>query len=250
MSRTFFYYGAVRKSIIKFLSILDDIQVAKYDNNGNIVKYVTVPVKYMPKKKFYSWIYERSDEKRFPVIGVEMTSISYDAERASGSQEKINVSVGEDSVTYTTNPVPYNIGFRVSIATEYLNEKDQINEQLLPFFAPFIVTKVNIKDLDINWDMKVLFDDASLETEVDIAEDDYRNILWSFNFTAQTYLLKPTTDINTIKKIVHKFYLSETSWNKRTTTEMPSGGGFEDEELLVLGSKEDDEIMAKYLIFN
>jgi hypothetical protein len=31
---------------------------------------------------------------------------------------------------------------------------------------------------------------------------------------------------------------------------MPSGQGFEDEELLILGSKEDEEIMAKYLVFN
>lgn len=247
--RTFFYYGCIRKSIIKFLSMMDDIQITKYDSAGNPEKTVKVPVKYMPKKKFYSWLYERSHEKRYPMIGVEMTALEYDLNRATGTQEKVKVNIGDDVITYTTNPIPYNIGFRVSIATEYLHEKDQINEQLLPFFAPYIVTTVLIDELDIKWDMKVVFNGASLDTETDIAEDDYRNVLWSFDFSAETYLLKPTANINTVKKIVNKFYLSEESWDNRTSTEMPSGQGNEDAELLILGSKDDDEIMAQYLEF-
>lgn len=249
MARTFFFYGAIRKSIIKFLSVFDDIKVGKYNNSGNILKYVDVPVKFMPKKKFYSWLFQRSHEKRYPMIGVEITSIEYDSERATGALENVSVTIGENANTYTTNPTPYNIGFRVVMATEHMHEQDQINEQILPFFTPSIYTKLNIDELDIDWDMEITFDGASLDTETDIAEDDYRNISWSFDFTAKTWLLKPTFDINTIKKIVHKFYLSEESWDKRTTTEMPSGQGFEDLELLLLGSKEDDEILATYMEF-
>jgi hypothetical protein len=145
MARTYFYYGSLRKSIIKFLSIFDDLRVAKYDNDGNIIKYVDVPIKYMPKKKFFSWLFANKQERRFPMIGVEMISIEYDSERATGAQTKIDVN----SSNYTLNPVPYNIGFRVSMTTEFLNEQDQLNEQLLPFFAPFAVTKLFIEELDL-----------------------------------------------------------------------------------------------------
>lgn len=250
MSRTFFYYGAIRKSIIKFLNVFDNIKIAKYNNNGEVTKYVTVPVKFMPKKKFYSWINHRSHEKRFPMIGVQMTSIEYDSDRRSGAQETLKVSNSDDSTVYTTNPVPYNIGFTVSIGTEYQNEQDQINEQLMPFFAPYVYTSINISELNINWDMEVLLNSANIDTETEIEEDNYRNILWTHEYTAKTYLLKPTANIENVKKIVHKFYLSEDSWEKRSETEMPSGQGYEDEELLVIGSKEDDEILAKYMVFN
>jgi len=248
--RSFFYYGAIKKSIIKFLSIFDDMQIAKYNGDGEILKYVNVPIKFMPKQKFYSWLNLRSHEKRYPMIGVELTSIDFDASRKTGEYENIKVSIGEESTVYTTNLVPYNLGFTMSIVTEYISEQDQINEQLLPFFSPYVFTKINIPEVDIDWDMQVIFEGASIDTETTIDDDAIRNILWTHTYVVKTWLLKPTTTIDIIKKINYKFYLSDTSWDQRTTTETISGGGFEQEELLIIGSKDDDEILAKYLVFN
>lgn len=249
MSRQFFYHGSIRKSIIKFLSIFDDLKIAKYNSDGNITKYVDVPIKFMPKKKFYSWLYLRTHEKRYPMMGVELTSVEYDPNRASGQQEYIKVSTGDSSITRAPSPTPYNLGFTLSVATEFQNEMDQISEQLMPFFSPFVYTKVKIDELDISWDMQVIFQGANIDTETTIDEDNQRNILWTYNFIAKTYLVKPTASIDLIKKVVNKFYLSDESWAKRTDTEMPSGQGFEDEELLVIGWKEDDEILSRFMVF-
>jgi hypothetical protein len=49
--RNFFYFGTIRKTIIQFLDIFKDLKIAKYDENGDIIKYVEVPVKFMPKQK-------------------------------------------------------------------------------------------------------------------------------------------------------------------------------------------------------
>jgi hypothetical protein len=54
MARSFFHFGIIRKSIIKFLAIFDDIKIAKYNNDGSVEKYVDVPLKFMPKQKYYS----------------------------------------------------------------------------------------------------------------------------------------------------------------------------------------------------
>ena len=51
MARQFFYYGSIRSSIIKFLSIFDDMQIAKFNTDGSVDKYVDVMLKFMPKKK-------------------------------------------------------------------------------------------------------------------------------------------------------------------------------------------------------
>lgn len=251
MSRTFFYLGSLRKSIIQFLDIFNDLKIAKYDSNGTILKYVDVPIKYMPKMKFYIWLNKRKHEKRFPMIGVELTSIQYDAERAAGSNENIDVTLSEDNKTYTSMAVPYNLGFTLHIATEYQHEMDQINEQLLPFFNPFVATQINISDLDLKWDMIVNLEGAGIDTETDIDEANYRNVIWTHEYLAKTYMVKPSATINVVKKVVNKFYLSNNSWdNINNNTDMPSGVGSQDEELLVLGSKdENDEIVATYLLY-
>lgn len=241
MARTHFYFGLIRKSIIKFLSIFDDMKVAKYDSDGNVIKYVEVPLKFMPKKKWYSWIYERSHEKRFPVIGAEITSISYDSARESGRYEKSTIDSGDNTITYTRTPVPYNITFQLSVATEYLSEQDQIAEQILPFFNPYVYTSVYIEDIDTSIDVKIGFESVSPQQDVDIVEDEYRTVLWQYEFTANVYLLRPESSIKTIRKVVQKIYTSDQSWESRdTSTDMPSGQGGEQVELLTIGSRDED----------
>lgn len=243
--KDFFYFGSIRKSIIQFLNIFDDLKIAKYDKQGNINKYVDVPIKFMPKSKFYSWVNERTHEKRYPCIGVEIVGIEYDNQRHTGKHEKVHLSVTDDSVTYQQSPIPYNITFDMHIATEYISEMDQLVEQILPFFDPFVFTRVKVDELGFAWDMNVRFDSCNIDEESDI--DDYRKVEWVLSFTTQTFMLKPTSNINTIRKVVNKFYLSEESWNNiDTTTDMPSGQGSEDEEILVIGSKEDNKILIEY----
>jgi hypothetical protein len=245
MARSFFYHGSIKKSIIKFLNIFDEIKIAKYNESGSILKYVDVPIKFMPKQKWYLWLNDRKREKRYPMIGVELNSMTYDNTRVSGSHEHILVS----NNTYAQTPVPYNLGFTVSIATEYQNEQDQINEQLLPFFNPFVYTNVKISELDIDWDMKVLFEGANINNDVDITENQ-RNIIWQHEYKANTYLFKPASSIDLVHKVVNKIYTSDEAWNNiNNSTDAPSGIGSQAEELLVIGSKEDDEILAKYMVF-
>lgn len=251
MARSFFYYGSIRKTIIQFLDIFNNLSIAKYDTDGTtILKNVQVPIKYMPKEKFYYWINsKKKHEKRFPIMGVELTSVEFDVNRQAGAQENLVVTSDDDKTSYISKPVPYNIGFTVHIGTEYTYEQDQINEQLLPFFTPYVYTKVKIDELNAEWDAQVILNSSNVENDTDIAADDYRSIIWTHDFTVKTNLVKPTFDIKNVHKIVNKFYLDENSWNARNDSEMPSGAGEEQEELLVLGSKKDAEILAQYLVF-
>lgn len=247
--RTFFYHGALRKSIIQFLDIFNDITIAKYNADGSVKEYVEVPLRYMPKQKYYIWLNDRKKEKRYPSIGVELTSIAYDQARVSGSMQTITIS-GSDSLTYTSNPVPYNLSFTLHIATEYQHEMDQINEQLLPFFNPHVVTTVVIDDLDLEWDMEVFLEDASIEVDPNMDVTDVRGLIWTHGYLVKTFMVRPSSTISTVKKVIHNFFLTEESLARvDTTTDLPSGQGAADEELLIIGYKEDGEIMAKYLLY-
>lgn len=248
--KTYFYYGAIRKSIIKFLDIFNDIKVAKYDSNGSITKYIDVPLKYSPKQKYYTWAYNRTHEKRYPSMGAELTSVEFSADRISGKYETVIQSESDSGFVANKMAVPYDLTFNLYITTEYMHEMDQINEQLMPFFADYVFTKVSVDDIDLSWDMRVSLESATIDQDVNIPEDDYRNLNWVYSFRANTYLLKPTSEIGKVKKVINKIYTLEDNFNARTNTEMPSGAAPADEEIVVIGYKDEDgTILARYEIF-
>ena len=163
--------------------------------------------------------------------------------------QNITIS-GSDDLIYTSNPVPYNLNFTVHIATLYQYQMDQINEQLLPFFNPHVVTTVYIDDLDLKWDMEVFLEDASIEVDPNMDVTDVRSLIWTHGYLAKTFMVKPTSTIAAVKKVIHNFFLTEESLARvDTTTDTPSGQGAADEELLIIGWKEDEEIMARYLLY-
>jgi len=245
--RTHFFYGALRKSIIQFLDVFNDISIAKYDSDGAVISYVNVPVKYMPKSKWYAWVNDRKDVIRTPSIGIELTDVMYDQERSSGLMDTIDISVGDGTKTFTANVSPFNLTFELHIATKYQHEMDQIQENILPWFNPMIYTKVSMDELNLEWDMPIILEDATISTDTDIAENEYRNIHWTHSYLCKTNLVKPVSNGDIVHKVVNKIYLTEESLaNRDTTTDMPSGVGKFDEEILVIGSKIDGEIIAKY----
>lgn len=248
--KNYFYYGSIRKSIIQFLDIFNDLKIAKRDSDGNITKYVDVPLKYSPKQKFFSWLYQRSHEKRYPIIGVELSEISYDQDRMSGRHDRVKISRSNNEWLTHKMIIPYNLSFNVHIATNYMHEMDQINEQVLPFFSDFVYTTVSIDDLSVGWDMMVKLTGASIDQDPNIDETELRSVNWVHSYTANTFLVKPPASIDVVKKVVNKIYSNEETWDARDfVNDAPSGVGRQDEEVLVIGWLEDDEIMSKFEIY-
>jgi hypothetical protein len=111
-----------------------------------------------------------------PIMGVQMTGIEYNETRRTSVNENINISKNDDLITYHPIGIPYNISFELRVSTEYMSEMDQISEQILPFFSPYVCNTLSIDDLDLKLNMDVLFEGAAIDTEVEIPEEDYRNI--------------------------------------------------------------------------
>jgi hypothetical protein len=244
--KNFFYTRCLQRSIIQFLDIFNDIQIAKFDEN-NIREMIKVPIKYMPKQKFYTFAYDRKYEKRFPMIGVELTDISYDEARVTGKYAKIFVSSSGGTSDYMLNGVPYNLSFSVNATTNYMSEMDQITEQILPFFKPNIVSRVSLEGVDLSWDMDVLFEGATIDQDVNIDMSELRKIHWTFTFIAKTMFFVPVDTYKNILKVTNKYFLSDESWDKRnTSTDTISGGGPQSFEGLTIGWIEDNEIMTRY----
>jgi len=246
-----FFYKCFRKTIIEFLNIFNDIKIAKYNKDGNIIKYIDVPIKLAPKSKFYYWLYDRKHEKRFPMISAEVTGIEHANDRLSGKHEANFIESVDGTTEYYMTPAPYDIEFELKIGAEYISEMDQIVEQILPFFNPFVYTKVDTPELNSTFNIKVLFQGMSVDQDVEIAEDEYRKVVWTMTFRVQSFLLHPKAEVKEVRKIINKFYISKESFEHAISeTEQPSGVGNDAEELLVSAEKDKtDEIIVKYEVW-
>jgi len=90
----YFYNGSIRKLVVAFGSLFDEIYIER-KIPGEEAKKIKVPISYGPKEKFYRKIAEldaagdrNSVESISPRIGFEITSMSYDGSRKLNSLNK------------------------------------------------------------------------------------------------------------------------------------------------------------------
>lgn len=246
------YYKILRKTLLQFLDIFNNIKIEKYNNQGEPIDVVEVPLKFAPKQKWYYWLNAHRHEKRFPMMAAEITGIQYDEQRKTGKHEKIKIKENKDSTDYYVTPAPYNVSFELKVATHYLVEMEQIASQILPHFDPYVYTTIDLPELNDQWNIHILLENVGLDLETDIAEDENRKILWTFEFTAKTWMIKPKLETSRIKEIIQKVYLSDEAWEYQgnTETEKVSGIGHDAVEYYTKGEKTDDgKLLVSYEVF-
>jgi hypothetical protein len=264
--RTYYFYKAIRKTIIQFLDLFTNILVARYDNDGNIVKTVEVPVKFGPKEKAYYWIKEYSTEEKLPMISVVIQGIDFDSARMANRNTDVVIAVDRETFRQTQypSPVPYTITFGVTIWALHMVDIDQILEQILPYFTPHIVMRITIPELETTIDVKVVFQSAIPDIPEDWGEQEWRVVRWTLQFAVQTYLFKAAevdasgeAGVDVIKKTIANVYTDEDKFEARDTetlmlTASPPLSGGMDEIVYTeaLGYDETAGILLYYEIFS
>lgn len=254
--KEFYHYHIMRKTIIQFLDMFNDIEIARYDTTtSEIVKYIKVPLKFAPKTRQWYFIEKRDSEGRrirdkiFPIMAVNLTGLEYDVERQGNKQHTIYKDRDIDSIEYFKNPIPWDFNFELKIAGQYMADITQVLEQTLPYFNPVGMIRLQVPELNIGdnindygappLDLKVIYEGSSTNAPVEIPEADYRVLEWILNFRVKGWLFQPAQDTKPVKKIPIKFYTTEEGWSyyADTTTENICGVGHDSEELFVYGSQ-------------
>lgn len=200
-----FYFWIIKKTITQFANVFNNIKIAKYNEDGSIKKTIEVPVKLSSKQKFYYWLYDRKHEKMLPMMAVNFTGLSpaLNNRGTDSNYFKVPASKGETS-TYK-KPIPWDYTFELYITANYMLDIEQILEQIIPWFTPYIMININIPEINNNLDLKVICNSVSQDKEVEIPEDDYRTINWTLDFTVKGYMLKPVSDSSIIHEINLEF---------------------------------------------
>ena len=215
-----YYFGAIRKTIVQFLDTMNDISIARYDENGNVQKYVKVPLKFSPKMKVWHWVNQRKNDEMLPMISAQMLSVNHSKERIGNKFHKIFTSQTPSagipsSVSKYLNPIPYDFTFQLNIWTLFLSDIDQVIEQILPFFNPFAFIRIKIPELNSTLELKVILESNALDETFEMDDTENRIIKWDISFVVQSYVFQNIENIGVIKKIIRSAYPNDSSWGNR-----------------------------------
>ena len=213
----YFYNETIRKTIIAFGSLFNDVYIERKDSAGVAIQTLKVPLAYGPKQKFIIRLEGDPglDQKvaiTLPRIGFEISALDFAPERKLNRIIKRRKVQGSDdeklkSMLTQYSPVPYNIGFEMFVMARNSDDGIQIVEQILPFFQPeYTVSIKEVPEMDTIRDVPIVLNSISYE---DTYEGDFttrRAIIYTFNFTAKTYVYGPVGTTKPITKSEVKTY--------------------------------------------
>ncbi len=213
MLGTYFYHEIIRKTVISFGTVFNDIHVRHQDNTGKDLNDIKVPVSYGPRQKFLARIQQQAELNKatqitLPRISFEMNSVTYDPTRKSGITQTFKAMDG-DKFKKVFMPVPYNIGFQLNILTKLQDDSLQILEQILPFFQPAFTLTVDLVDqIGEKRDVPLVLNNISFTDDYEGDFDTRRALIYTLDFTAKTYMFGPIADSTDglIRKVQVDYY--------------------------------------------
>ena len=227
MLGTYYYHQIIRKTIIAFGTVFNEIHIQHQNSNDSVISDMRVPLAYGPVQKFLARIEQQPELNKpiamtLPRMSFEMTSIQYDSTRKVGVTQTFKASDGTN-LKKVFMPVPYNIGFELNILTKLNDDSLQIVEQILPYFQP-------------SFNLTVDLDSVSFKDDYEGDFSTRRSLIYTLQFTAKTYLFGPIADTTDglIRKVQVDVYSStDTTTAKRemryTVTPDPIDAGPDDD---------------------
>jgi hypothetical protein len=215
MLGNYYYHQIIRKIIIAFGTLFNQIYIKHLDKEGDVYNEMRVPLAYGPMQKFLARIEQQSDlnkpvQTTLPRLSFEMTSIQYDATRKANITQTFKASDGTN-LKKVYLPVPYNIGFQLNVMTKLQDDALQVVEQILPYFQPaFNLTVDLIDSIGEKRDIPIVLDNVSFTDDYEGDFSTRRVLIYTFNFTAKTYLFGPIADSTDglIRKVQVDYYNS------------------------------------------
>jgi len=223
MLGTYFYHEIIRKTIVGFGTLFNNIYIRHEKKDGSTLDETKVALSYGPMQKFLAKIEEQAQLTKsiattLPRMSFEMTSIQYDPTRKSSVTQTFKASDGSN-LKKVYMPVPYNIGFELSIFTKLNDDALQIVEQILPFFQPsFNLTVDLVSSIGEKKDIPIILDNISFQDNYEGNFSTRRALIYTLNFTAKTYLFGPIAESTDglIRKVQVDYYTgTDTNTAKR-----------------------------------
>jgi len=209
-----YYHGTIRKYIIAFGNLFNDIVIARLNTAGERIQAIEVPIAYGPKEK---WLVRLKQDPNLeqnvgitlPRIGFEIVSLNYAPQRKLASTLQNahlkNSDLNKLNSQYT--PVPYDLNILLSIFVKNADDGAQILEQILPYFRPEFTTNIRlIPEMNVVVDTPVVLQDVSIEDTYEGDFDTRRALIYNLNFSMKAYIYGPVFSQGVIKRAITNLF--------------------------------------------
>ena len=203
-----FYNESIRKLVIAFGTLFNDVNIVKYNSDGTEKEKIRVPISYGPKEKFIRRINNLSSisedvnktQITLPHIGFDITAVIYDVERATNKLRQTSKSISNTKKSMY-NEVPYNIQFGLYVFSRYVEENLQIVEQILPYFNPNFNVTLNLNSIHSKVDVPINLNAVQIMEDYVGDFQTRRSVQSVFSFTAKSYVYGPVSTSKPIEGV-------------------------------------------------
>jgi hypothetical protein len=203
-----FYWGTIRKSIVAFGNMFNNITIERKDDAGNVVQLQRVPLAYSPQQKFLAKIKQRPDVDNtnfqviLPRMGFEMVSLDYDPNRKISPMQQSRTINSSTTASAQYAPTPYNINVLLYIYAKNQDDGLQIIEQILPYFNPDYNLTINaIPELSINNDLPIILNSIGFVDDYEGDMTTRRAIMWTLSFVMKLNFYGPVSKQGIINRV-------------------------------------------------
>ena len=196
MLGTYFYHEILRKTVIGFGTLFNNINITHTDASGTNVSTMKVPLAYGPMQKFLARIQQQPELEReiaitLPRLSFEMQGLQYDPTRKTGIAQTF-LAKGGTTAKKVYMPVPYNVSFELSIMSKLSDDALQILEQIVPYFQPSFNITINLISSigEKERRIPIVLESINYSDQYEGGFESRRTIIYTLAFTAKTYSIR------------------------------------------------------------
>ncbi|MDR3503115.1 MAG: tail sheath stabilizer and completion protein [Legionella sp.] len=215
-----FYFGQIRKMVVVFGTIFNDIHIKRFNQAGQEIDFLKVPLAFSSKDKLLARADQDPTIQRpysilLPRMGFDLLKYTYDPSRKIPSLNRLSKVTADDShMSSQYAPVPYNFHFNLYIAVKNVEDGFKIVEQILPYFTPDWTPKVDlIPEMNIVHDIPIVLTSISSEDKYDGKMEQRQIMTYTLSFVMKGYLYGPIKTIPVIKEVNINFRLPDVNDN-------------------------------------
>ena len=211
------YNRVIRKIVVGFGNLFDNIKLYRFDLNNNTTEHVIVPIVYATKERYVMRLQDdpnldKKTQLTLPRMSFEMSGLQYDATRKQNTNLK-NFKETADGIIQQYLPVPYNFDFNLYIYVRNIEDGTQIIEHILPFFTPDYTIKLNlVPEMGIVKEIPVILNSTTHDIIYEgPRENQTRMVIWTLNFTVKGFVFGKSSDAGVIKHSIVSIFNRFTS---------------------------------------
>ncbi len=201
------YHQIIRKAVIAFGTLFNEVLLTRRDKNENIIETLKVPLSYAPKNKYMvRQTQDASLDKQvgvvYPRLSFYITGLNYDSRRKLPTIQRNQIQSDIETRKIQYNPVPYMLDFDLYIIGKNEDDLFQLVENIAPYFTPkYTVTINSIPELELKDDLDVTLMDSKFTDPDDGTFNNLRTICWTMSFTVPINLYPRITEQKLIRKV-------------------------------------------------